>query len=275
MSHIQENRQQKTFSLAQTQARNPLPYQRKFSASTENNCHNFWKLWDSHRGYLYNCCLKWLDGNSHDAEDVVNNVMLKAWNQWIQSTNDIEHPKSWLSQITYNHCIDVCRKRQREAGKIHNIDDIQFTDHPALTCNLTLPESQLLNLEMAAYLKYKIASLPDRLRHPLILHCCQNKSYPDIAKQLTISEENVRKRIQEARKILKQQLKKYLAGEDKTAFDSFSPLKTVIPMVEELESEQIWNHDWESSIPTKSQQQEINYKVTLICLESLPHHWYN
>ena len=275
MSHIQENRQQKTFSLAQTKARNPLPYHRKFSVSTENNCHHFWQLWDSHQGYLYNCCLKCLNGNSHDAEDVVNHVMLKAWNQWIQSTNDIEHPKSWLSQITYNSCMDVCRKRQREAGKIHNIDDIQFTDHPALTCNLTLPESQLLNLEMAAYINYKIASLPDRLRHPLILHCCQNKSYPDIAKQLTISEENVRKRIQKARKILKQQLKKYFAGEDNTAFDSFSPLNTVIPIVEELESEQIWNHDWESSIPTKSQQQEINYKVTLICLESLPHHWYN
>ena len=60
---------------------------------------------------------------------------------------------------------------------------------------------------MAAYLKYKIASLPDRLRYPLILHCCQNKSYPNIAKQLTISEDNVRKRIQEARKILKQHLK--------------------------------------------------------------------
>jgi RNA polymerase sigma-70 factor (ECF subfamily) len=275
MSHIQENRQQKTFSLAQTKARNPLPYQRKFSASTENNCHHFWQLWDSHQGYLYNCCLKCLNGNSHDAEDVVNHVMLKAWNQWIQSTNDIEHPKSWLSQITYNSCMDVCRKRQREAGKIHNIDDIQFTDHPALTCNLTLPESWLLNLEMAAYIKYKIASLPDRLRHPLILHCCQNKSYPDIAKQLTISEENVRKCIQKARKILKQQLKKYLAGEDNTAVNYFSPLNTVIPMVEELEFEQIWNHHEESSIPTKSQQQEINYKVTLICLESLPPHWYN
>lgn len=128
---------------------------------------------------------------------------------------------------------------------------------------------------MAAYLKYRIAFLPDRLRHPLILHCCQEKSYSDIAKQLALSEENIRKRIQEARKILQKQLKKYLAGEDNTAFDSLSPLNTVIPIGEKLESEQIWNHDWESSIPTKSQQQEINYKATLICLESLPHHWYN
>ncbi|MFM6844594.1 MAG: hypothetical protein ACKPKS_12535, partial [Dolichospermum sp.] len=41
---------------------------------TENNCHCFWQLWQSHQGYLYNCCLKWLNGNSHDAEDVVNVV---------------------------------------------------------------------------------------------------------------------------------------------------------------------------------------------------------
>ncbi|MFM5886962.1 MAG: RNA polymerase sigma factor [Dolichospermum sp.] len=275
MSHIQENRQQKTFSLAETETGNTLPFQRKFSASTENNCHCFWQLWQSHQGYLYNCCLKWLNGNSHDAEDVVNHGMLKAWNQWIQCTNNIRHPKSWLAQITYNCCIDFRRKRQREATKIDNIDDMQLADHPALTCNSALPESQLLNMEMAAYLKHKIASLPDRLRYPLILHCCENKSYGDIAKQLTISEDNVRKCIQEARQILQKQFKKYLAGEDNTAVNSFSPLNTVIPMVEELESEQIWNHNWESSIPTKSQQQEINYKATLICLESLPHHWYN
>jgi RNA polymerase sigma factor (sigma-70 family) len=270
-----EPKQEFLFLSSEMGNRNILPEKSQFGDKTPNNCQDFWQLWESHQGYLYNCCLKWLNGNYHDAEDVVNQVMLKAWTQWTQSTNDIEHPKSWLSQITYNSCMDVCRKRQREAGKIHNIDDIQFTDHPALTCNLTLPESWLLNLEMVAYLKYKIASLPDRLRHPLILHCCQNKSYPDIAKQLTISEENVRKRIQKARKILKQQLKKYLAGKDNTAVNYFSPLNTVIPMVEELESEQIWNHDWESSIPTRSQQQEINYKATLICLESLPHHWYN
>ncbi|MDB9309363.1 RNA polymerase sigma factor [Aphanizomenon sp. CS-733/32] len=252
-----------------------MPKQSQFTDSSAHNCHYFWQLWQSHQGYLYNCCLKWLNGNYHDAEDVVNHAMLKAWNQWIQSTNDIRHPKSWLAQITYNCCIDFRRKRQRESAKIDNIDDVQLADHPALTSNLSLPESQLLNVEMAAYLKYKIASLPDRLRYPLILHCCQNKSYGDIAKQLTISEKNVRKCIQEARQILQKQFKKYLAGEDNTAFDYFFPLNTVIPMVEELESEQIWNHDCESSIPTKSQQQEIDYKATLICLESLPNHWYN
>jgi RNA polymerase sigma-70 factor (ECF subfamily) len=139
----------------------------------------------------------------------------------------------------------VSRKRQLEVTTIDNIDDT------ILIPNLQLPESQLLNVELKAYLKYKIASLPDRLRYPFILRCCQNKSYPDIAKQLTISEENVRKRIQEARKILKRDLNKYLAGEDNTSFDSFS-LKVVIPIVE-----------------------EIDYKATLICLEALPHHWYN
>lgn len=270
-----ELKQELWFSSSEMGNRNILPKQSQCTDSFAHNCQDFWQLWESHRGYLYNCCLKWLNGNYHDAEDVVNQVMLKAWSQWTQSTNDIEYPKSWLSQITYNYCIDVYRKRQREAGKIDNVDDIKLADHPALTSNLALPESQLLNVEMAAYLKYRIAFLPDRLRHPLILHCCQEKSYSDIAKQLALSEENIRKRIQEARKILQKQLKKYLAGEDNTAFDSLSPLNTVIPIGEKLESEQIWNHDWESSIPTKSQQQEINYKATLICLESLPHHWYN
>jgi RNA polymerase sigma-70 factor (ECF subfamily) len=241
-----ESKQELLFLSSEVKNGNILPEKSQFGDKIPNNHQDFWQLWNSHQSYIYNCCLKWLNGNYHDAEDTVNQVMLKAWSQWTQSTNDIEHPKSWLAQITYNCCIDVSRKRQLEVTTIDNIDDT------ILIPNLQLPESQLLNVELKAYLKYKIASLPDRLRYPFILRCCQNKSYPDIAKQLTISEENVRKRIQEARKILKRDLNKYLAGEDNTSFDSFSSLKIVIPIVE-----------------------EIDYKATLICLEALPHHWYN
>ena len=268
--------QELLFCSSEMEIRNILPKPSQFKTLSPNDCGDFWQLWESSQDHLYSLCLHWMGGNCHDAEDVLNQAMLKAWNEWPKYVNKIIYPKSWLTRIIYNFCMDVHRKRKREATGIENIDNIKFADHPAFASRGEFPESNILNLEMRAYLQYQIESLPDRLRHPFILHCCQDKSYQDVAKQLALSEENVRKRILEARKILQKQLKKYLAGEDKTRIDFLSPsLKKDISMEEKLQSDETAICNWESPITTNSKQEEINYKITLICLETLPHHWYN
>ena len=244
-----------------------------------NNCGDFWQLWLSYQDDFYNLCRKWMGGNCHDAEDALNQAMLKAWNEWKKSANKITYTKAWLTRIIHNLCMDVHRKRKREATVIENIDDIKFAEHQEFAASAEIPESNILTLEMGAYLHHIIESLPDKLRHPFILHCCQDKSYQDVAKQLSLSKENVRKRIQKARKILKKQLHQYLAGEDDTSLDS---LNREIPIVEELTSDETLRQDqcsavicnWESST-TKNSNEEINYQVTVICLESLPYHWYS
>ncbi|QSJ20824.1 sigma-70 family RNA polymerase sigma factor [Nostoc sp. UHCC 0702] len=293
MSPIQANLEQKLlFCLSKNENRNLLPKQSQFKALSQNNGGDFWQLWELYQDYFYKCCLKWMEGNSYDAEDALNQAMLKAWNEWTKYPNKITYPKAWLARIIYNLCMDVHRQRKREALAIENIDDIKLADHAAFYSNVELPESNILALEMRAYLRHQIKSLPVRLRHPFILHCCQEKSYKDIAQQLALSEDNVRKRIQEARKILQKQLKKYFAGEDKTSLDFFSPsLKNSIPMVQEFQSDKTLRPfdrlrasqaqcgavigNWESSIPTKNKHEEINYKLTVICLETLAPHWYS
>jgi RNA polymerase sigma-70 factor (ECF subfamily) len=112
--------------------------------------------------------------------------------------------------------------------------------------------------------------LPARLRQPFVLHYCQEISYPDIAKKLLCSEDNIRKSVRKARRILQRHLKRYLAGEDDTALNSLSPsLKLITPMAEKSQP------DEESPIVTNSNREEINYQVTVICLETLPHLWYS
>ncbi|MBE9035846.1 RNA polymerase sigma factor [aff. Roholtiella sp. LEGE 12411] len=284
-SYIQANPEQELlFYLSGVEITNLLSKESQFKALSPNNCRDFWQLWESDQDYFHKCCLQWMGGNSHDAEDALNQAMLKAWNEWTKYADKITYPKAWLTRIIYNFCMDVHRKCKREARGIENIDDIKFADHPAFASRADFPESNILNLEMQAYLCHQIESLPDRLRHPFILYCCQDKSYQDVAKQLALSEDNVRKRIQEARKILQKQLKKYLAGEDNTYIDSLSPsLKKVIPIVEEFQSDETLRQaqygavigNLESSIPTKNKHEEINYKVTVICLETLPLSWYS
>ncbi|MEH2322363.1 MAG: sigma-70 family RNA polymerase sigma factor [Nostoc sp.] len=231
----------------------------------------FWQLWEQYRDYLYSRCLQWMGGNRHDADDLFSRAMLKAWNQWPDYRSKITKPRAWLSRLIQNLCMDLHRERKPEAQRIKNFDDIQFADHAVVTSRPKSPESEIFSYELRAYLYHKIESLPTRLRQSFIFRYCQEKSYKDIAKELALSEDNVYKRVQQARRILQKQLNKYLAGEDNTSLDSLPPrLRLVVPMVESKPDQS----DWEVPTTTSSME-EINYKLTVTCLENLQHTWYS
>jgi len=256
---------------------------------------DFWQLWEEYQDYFYSRCLKWMGGNSHDAEDLLSRAMLKAWNLWLDDAGKIVNPKAWLSRLIHNLSVDIHRQRQRET---------QITDQALVTPSRESTESELLRCELGAYLRHKIECLPPRLRHPFILHCCQQKSYRDIAKELALSEDNVYKRVKQAQSILQKQLNEYLAGKDDTSLDSpplknvnstnFSQLtclssqhhhvetlctKSLHPVAECGLGDEINNleltSDWEVSITTGSIVEQINYQITVTCLETLPHNWYS
>ncbi|NEQ38209.1 MAG: sigma-70 family RNA polymerase sigma factor [Okeania sp. SIO3I5] len=263
-------------SLSGVENRNLLPKKTQFSGVSPNHHRDFWQIWESYQDYFYKLCLQWMRGNSHDAEDILNQAIIKAWNEWEKSANKIIYPKAWLKRLIHNLCMDYHRKRKREATIIDNIDELKFADHPAFFSKVDSPESNILHLEMEAYIRHQIEYLPDRLRHPFILHFYQDKSCQTIAKKLILSEDNVRKRIQKARNILKKQLNKYLTGEDKTSLNILLPsLKRDIPIGEKFQSNHTDISNGKSSTTTKNKQEEINYKVTVICQETLPHLWYS
>ncbi|MEG4030720.1 MULTISPECIES: sigma-70 family RNA polymerase sigma factor [unclassified Microcoleus] len=232
---------------------------------------DFWQEWQVHQAHFYRCCLKWMNSNPIDAEEVLSQAMLKAWNEWQNYRSKIKYPQAWLTRIIHNFCMDVHRKRKREALAIENIDDIKFEGYPAFASRVGFPDSNILDLELRAYIHQKIESLPPKLRDTFVLYYYQNKSYQDIAKVLPFSEQNVRKCVRKAGRILRRHLIKYLAGEDDTSLNSSSPaLKLVIPLPEKSQPE----CNCESIIPPKSHDEEISYQVTVLCLETLPHHSY-
>jgi RNA polymerase sigma factor (sigma-70 family) len=228
---------------------------------------DFWHLWKQYQDYFYRRCLNWMGGNSYDAEDLLSRAMLKAWNQWLDYAGKIVNPKAWLSRLIHNLSVDIHRERQRET---------QITDEALVTPCVESPESEILRHELGAYLRYIIESLPPRLRDPFILHYCQHKSYREIAKQLALSEDNVWKRVKQAQTILQKQLNNYVAGKDDTCLDSLPPhLKSLIPTVEEFKTDQTVISDGKVSITTGNVVEQINYQITVTCLETLPHNWYS
>lgn len=70
---------------------------------------------------------------------------------------------------------------------------------------------------MKAHVRTLIEALPDRLSEPLSLHFFQGMRQREIAVYLNLSYDNVRKRLQQGRDILRGQLAQYLSGENDAA----------------------------------------------------------
>ena len=87
----------------------------------------FWQLWQQNENYLYGCCLKWTD-NIPDAEDALSRAMLKAWDKISNSLVEIKNFKAWLSQLTYNICVDIHRERHRGGRQVESLDTIGFEE---------------------------------------------------------------------------------------------------------------------------------------------------
>ena len=220
----------------------------------------FWQLWKSYQNYLYHRCLAWMEGDRDDAQEVMSLASLKAWEKLPHHALNITNLKGWLNRFTHNLCMDIHRQRQRHAIGVDNIEDVPLNNQEIASSDY--PESELLQQEQKIYLRHCIDSLSSRLREPLILSYYQSMSHTDIAQQLSISTDNVAKRLQQAKQILKQRLCQYFRG-----------LNT--EKLNETQYQQLEQKDFDLSINTDSPIEEINYRVTISCLETLPPVWLN
>ncbi|MEG4167378.1 MULTISPECIES: sigma-70 family RNA polymerase sigma factor [unclassified Microcoleus] len=180
----------------------------------------FWQLWQQNRDYLYRCCLRWMEGNATDAEEVLSRAMLKAWDKLPDYAEKITNLRAWITRLTHNLCIDIQRERRRKAMQMEDIEEVAATGNSAFISGLNSPEEALLHHELGQYIRRAIDTLPSRLRNPFILRYCHQIAYQDIAQQLALSLNNVYKRIQQARDILQKRLSRYLSGLDDALLDS-------------------------------------------------------
>jgi RNA polymerase sigma-70 factor (ECF subfamily) len=176
----------------------------------------FWRQWQQHQDYLYRCCIKWMGGNRTDAEDALSRAMLKAWEKVQKIGVEIDNFKSWLSTLTHNLCVDIHRERSRGANRVEDIEVYASSVEQGLVRSEDTPEIAMESGEKRIVIRRAIDNLPTRMRETFILHFYQELSYPEIAQQQEISYQNVCKRISQARKILREELRGYFIGEDGT-----------------------------------------------------------
>jgi RNA polymerase sigma factor (sigma-70 family) len=164
----------------------------------------FWPLWLEHRLHLYSVCLRQMRGSKADALDAVSRSMLLAFRKLPEYATKIENLQAWLTRLTRNVCADIRREQLRltAGGNGVDIDEIVAEEVGAADPSPS-PEEVALSNETRIRLQRAIDSLPPLLRGVARMRFLHEDSYEAIASTLSITEPTARKRVQQARTVLR------------------------------------------------------------------------
>ena len=152
---------------------------------------------------LYRLALR-ITLNPAEAEDVVQETMIKIWNrrdQW----DEIESIEAFSLTICRNLAVDKMRKIE---GQNQSLDEVA-NDAPDRSYSSN-PEEQAMQQDRIELIRRLIGQLPEKQRSAMQLRDFEGKSYKEIATIMGISEEQVKVNIFRARQAIRQ---KYLETE--------------------------------------------------------------
>ncbi|MFT3771078.1 MAG: sigma-70 family RNA polymerase sigma factor [Minicystis sp.] len=159
--------------------------------------------WSEHKPRLYRLCLRWVGGDPVDAEDALGQLALRAVEDDAAHAGAVANYGGWLTRLAWNLCMDMHRERSvRRRALEHFAEEGQL--HVTLT--ESHPETIYSHRELGCRIQQAIDDLPPRLREPCRRRFVEEAEYEHIAEDLGLTNETVRKRIQEARDILCERL---------------------------------------------------------------------
>ncbi len=173
-----------------------------------------------------------MNGNSTEAEDLLSQAMLKAWEKAQKYAGKIENFKCGLTTLTRNFWIDITRRRG--ANQVEDIEVYADRNELGLVSVDETPASALDCDEKKMVIRAAIDDLPTRLRETFILHFYEELSHQEISEKQNISYQNVCKRISQARAILVKELRGYFIGEDGTKTELAVTSAVTEPTIEEM-----------------------------------------
>jgi len=155
-----------------------------------------------HLDALYRVALR-LTGDQSQAEDLVQDTMLKAYRAWRQyqpGTN----AKGWLLTILRNTFINDYRRRRHEPIPM----DLELVEPHALHRSLeeTDPEGTFFSQIVDDKVLEAIDQLPTEFREVLVLSDIEGMRYAEIAETLQIPVGTVKSRLFRARRLLQAEL---------------------------------------------------------------------
>jgi len=135
---------------------------------------------------------RWLTRNDHDAEDVVQDAMLRAYCFFDGLRGE---PRPWLLAIVRNACFSWLQANR--PADVSALDEANHEDMDAESPEVLAARS--LDRRM---LNEAIAALPVQFREVLILRELEDLSYKDIARIADVPIGTVMSRLARARRLL-------------------------------------------------------------------------
>jgi len=116
---------------------------------------------------------------------------------------------TWIATISYRHTINTLKKENKMAYQ--TLDE---ADEGTFFIETTTPEDLLTSSSMSEFVQHNIEKLPAHYRNILYLYHIEEMSYPEIVDITGMPEGTVKNYLFRARKLLKDQLAKFVKKEE-------------------------------------------------------------
>lgn len=141
--------------------------------------------------------------NHAEAEDVVQETMMKVWNrrdQW----DAIESMEAFCVTVCRNLALDRMKRVDNQSQTLEASHDAPDTSYASN------PEEQTMQRDRVQLVKRLMQQLPEKQRTCMHLRDIEGKAYKEIAAMMNITEQQVKVNIFRARQTIKQ---KFLQSE--------------------------------------------------------------
>jgi RNA polymerase sigma-70 factor (ECF subfamily) len=175
-------------------------------ASDQELGHELEALVRQHARFVYQVTYMLLR-NHHDAEDSTQETFMRVW-RYRKRLPEARDLKAWLARIAWRVALD----RRKKAAEISLADAAEavFKLYAAGESAEKIAGAK----QMAVLLDQLIATLPGKLRDPMLLSLDQELTQAEIGRVLNIPESSVRTRLFRARQMLRQKLSSILEGKN-------------------------------------------------------------
>lgn len=169
---------------------------------------------------LYNFAMK-MTGSSDDADDLVQETMLKAY-RFFDKFEKGTNIKAWLFSIMKNSFINEYRKQSKQPGKVDYDDISNFYE------NIKSNEVEFSHIVGDSFsdvldddITEALSSLPTDFQTIIILSDIEGYNYEEIAEFMSCPIGTVRSRLHRARKMMYSKLHDYASGKGFVETNSF------------------------------------------------------
>jgi RNA polymerase sigma-70 factor (ECF subfamily) len=163
------------------------------SESVSEHRQRFERLVLPHLDAAYNLA-RWITRNNHDAEDVVQEAVLRAYRFFDGLRGEA---KPWLLAIVRNSCLSWLQVNR--PADLAGFDDRVVEAQPSDEAG---PEEQAMRATDRRMLNEAIAALPAQFREVLVLRELEDLSYREIARVADVPIGTVMSRLARARRLL-------------------------------------------------------------------------